>query len=867
MSAAPGPGLSEPDRRSGDGMRVLSSRLLRPLAELRLADAPTFGRKAAVLGELIEAGFAVPDGYALSADALDRATAGPGPEPESTWLADEVRRAAAALGGGPLAIRSSGIAEDLDDRSYAGQYDSILHVYGPQATLAAIRACWDSAYGSRVQAYAPDGGTRPRMAVIIQRMVQPELAGVAFTANPVTGDRDEVVVSAAPGLGDRLAAGGPADEWLVRDGTAVRLSQGGDASPRDVVAAVAALVRQVAEHFGAPQDVEWALAGELVLLQARPITALPAPPPVTVEVPAGHWRRGEYSLRPLSPMSLSTLVPAVSEASARLFDYSLGDRIEVRSIGGWSYVRFCVIGNAGQARSRLRAVLAALRADEPYLAVVRRWASDWGPELAGALDRAADIDLAALADDALVAHIGEMHELAARAQRLHFAVGGASAIVWAGLGAVCAELMGWTGDAAVGQVVALLTGLPGKTTEPTVALAELAAMAGRRPAVRAALDALCSESADGQPGGTAGDELDALDRGDARFAAAVRDYLRRYGRRCVAPDLAEPTVAERPLMVLRLIRDHDTAPPQDDAARRRAAAVGAARAALAGQPPAARDRFDEALARAEAAYPLRDDTAFFAHVGWGTVRLGVLELGRRLAARGAIAARDEVFLLRLAEACQALVSGQAAPTALAGLVSRRAGELAWSRAHMGPPSYGEPDRPTFTVDMLAAELPADDQRVLAPVLWADAAYRGAARREPAAGGGLLHGVAASPGRYTGPARIVVGEADFGRLQPGDVLVCPETTPQWSVLFGIVGALVTDSGGMLSHPALIAREYGIPAVVATVDATRLLRDGQLVTVDGAAGTVAACADTACADTGAAAEAGTDVTAEAATGTGR
>src|SRR5262249_55062023 len=152
-----------------------------------------------------------------------------------------------------------------------------------------------------------------------------------------------------------------------------------------------------------------------------------------------------------------------------------------------------------------------------------------------------------------------------------------------------------------------------------------------RPTVRAALDALPAEPVDGQPGGTSGDGLDALARADAEFAAAVRDYLRRYGRRCVAPDLAEPTVAERPLMVLRLIRDPDTAPPQDDAARRRAAAVQAARAMLAGQPQAARDRFDEALARAEAAYPLREDTAFFAHVAWGAVRLGLLELGRRLA--------------------------------------------------------------------------------------------------------------------------------------------------------------------------------------------------------------------------------------------
>jgi rifampicin phosphotransferase len=103
-------------------------------------------------------------------------------------------------------------------------------------------------------------------------------------------------------------------------------------------------------------------------------------------------------------------------------------------------------------------------------------------------------------------------------------------------------------------------------------------------------------------------------------------------------------------------------------------------------------------------------------------------------------------------------------------------------------------------------------------------------------GTLLRGVGASPGSYTGTVRVLISEADFDRLRPGDVLVCPETTPQWSVLFGSVGALVTDTGGMLSHPAIIAREYRVPAVVATGNATRLLTDGQVVRVDGDTGQV-------------------------------
>jgi pyruvate,water dikinase len=104
------------------------------------------------------------------------------------------------------------------------------------------------------------------------------------------------------------------------------------------------------------------------------------------------------------------------------------------------------------------------------------------------------------------------------------------------------------------------------------------------------------------------------------------------------------------------------------------------------------------------------------------------------------------------------------------------------------------------------------------------------------GGSTMSGIPAAAGSYTGPVRVIRGEADFDKLQPGDVLVCPTTSPVWSLLFASTGALVTDTGGVLAHPAIIAREYGIPAVVATGNATQVLRDGQLVSVDGSAGTV-------------------------------
>ncbi|MFD8499358.1 PEP/pyruvate-binding domain-containing protein [Amycolatopsis sp. NPDC059657] len=226
-------------------------KLLR-LAEVTTADVPRAGRKAAVLGELIRDGFAVPDGVVLT----------PSPDPltcaEVRALLDAVR----GLGDGSFAVRSSGVAEDLADRSYAGAYQTVLGVQGEKALAEAVLGVLASA-----------GDTNP-MAVLVQRMVPADAAGVAFTVNPVTGET-EVLLNAVEGLADRLVSGEiDPDEWIVRDHSA-RLAYGSGAA---ITAAQAVEVSRVAERvagrFGAPQDIEWAIADdELYVLQARPVTA------------------------------------------------------------------------------------------------------------------------------------------------------------------------------------------------------------------------------------------------------------------------------------------------------------------------------------------------------------------------------------------------------------------------------------------------------------------------------------------------------------------------------------------------------------------------------------------------------------------
>ncbi|MEU7163280.1 PEP/pyruvate-binding domain-containing protein [Streptomyces morookaense] len=814
-----------------------ASPLLRSLDAVSTGDASLVGRKAAQLGALRREGFPVPPGLVLTVEAFDavldelrRAARAPeGIAAADLPLPPEVLHAvgdiAARFPDTELAVRSSGVAEDAPDRSYAGQYTTVLGVRGHEALAEAVRTCLASAFSRQVTAYQDPSGTYPGLAVLVQPMVEAVAAGVAFSVNPVDGSRDETVVNAVRGLGERLVSGHAApDEWSVRGGSAPQRTAGAeDALTAGQIARVALLTREVADWAGCPQDVEWAWAdGAPVLLQARPVTALPKAPeqiPVDVEIPPGRWLRGGYTLKPLTPMNVSTLIRAVNKGSEGLFRYAFAERIDVRSLGGWSYLRIVPLPDDAAVRERAERVATAVRADEPF-SLVESWHGEWHPQLARRTAEATGTDLGALPDPALLDELGERIALADHAQHLHFLVGGASSLVWGELGVLCRDLLGWEAS----DVLPLLTGLPGKSSEPALALARLADLARERPGVRAELEAPTGES------------VSRLEEHEPEFAAAFGRYLKDYGQRCLGADVAEPSMREQPVTVLRLIAGQLSAGSDPQQAMRRTvrereAAADRARAALASGPAGAAERFERSLARAEQAFPLRDDTGFYAHVCWGQVRYALLELAARLVRQGLLRTADEIFLLTVEEACDALRNG----TGLQDLAHRRAGEQNWSAAHLGPLTYGEPEA-SVSLDDALEPLPPHSRELLEPVRWIDSVSHMGARGSAAEGDTLLSGTGVSAGRYTGTVRVILSEDGFDRLRPGDVLVCPETTPQWSVLFGSIGALVTDTGGLLSHPSILAREHGIPAVVATGNATEILRDGQVVEVDGRAGTV-------------------------------
>jgi rifampicin phosphotransferase len=340
------------------------------LRDLSRGDRPHVGGKAATLGELARAGFPVPDGFVLTTQAHARFLAANALGPQSPLeavqaaalpvdVAEALRAALTSLGEMPLAVRSSGVAEDLAGASFAGQYETVLEVQGIDAVAVAVRRCWASASSARVAAYrsaqwqegANGSPASHGMAVLVQRLVSAEAAGVAFTANPVTGDQTETLVSAVRGLGDRLVSGEAApDEWVVHGGQAICRGAPEGAINADQARAVAALARRVEAHCqGVPQDIEWARAGgELFLLQARPITTLSEralePVPVPVEPPAGFWQReASHYPRPISPLLRSVVVGPANAALKHMFDTFgvLAETLELQEIGGWITNAWC----------------------------------------------------------------------------------------------------------------------------------------------------------------------------------------------------------------------------------------------------------------------------------------------------------------------------------------------------------------------------------------------------------------------------------------------------------------------------------------------------------------------------------------------
>jgi pyruvate,water dikinase len=721
-------------------MKVAPIRLIDP----RASDPGLTGRKAATLAHLAAVGFLIPDGAIVPVDREDDA----GPE-----LIDQ-------LGEGPLVVRSSGIAEDATGASWAGQYASILGVSGAVALAGAVARVRASGASERARAY---GHAEERIPVLVQRQLAPSMAGVAFTADPISGARDVIVVTASAGLGTGVVDGATdADTWAVRAGAASRLGGGTAVLDAPAALAVAGLAARVAMTLDrGPVDIEWAIAdGTLWLLQARPMTALPD----TVAWPAPqrgafarNFRLGEWLGDPVTPLFESWLLTRMEdrlhEIHAALIGVQAPRPLHI-VVNGWYFYSLAFMpASAAAALRSLPHLIPRLIRDRRRVAPmlppiahlgVDLWERDWREDLLprylaacaaaeGAVDAATSADLVSLVD----------------------------------------ELATLAGDYFAS--VTIVAGFAWKSEIPLAQLyqAKLAPRIG-------------------------GSHLDLL-QGLHRPTHRTHDLA--------SLDWWHPTLGERG----PIAADPDADARHDRLVAARERAETSARAALRDRPKELA-RFEQRLGRAQRAIAVREEQLSDFTRPWPAMRRAVLRIGEELLRAGVIDAAGDVFFLTKGELRQAL---EATPVGRAPTAERRA---TWRRQRRLVPPLVLGTLPPMLAQLLRS---------------ADSALRSAGDASA-----LVHGTAASAGQATGPVRIVRSPDEFSRVATGDVLVCPATTPAWTTLFGRVAAVVTDTGNPASHASIVAREYGIPAIVGTGDATRVLRDGQRVRVDGAAGTVTA-----------------------------
>jgi phosphohistidine swiveling domain-containing protein len=883
--------------------------LVLPLQLLTSDSLPRAGGKAANLGELIRAGLPVPPGLCVTTAAYDlaaaqanlgslleelaavpadepigqatlagalrtRILAAPVPQP----VALAVRGALATLRPNtPLAVRSSATAEDLPFASFAGQQDTFLNVVGADAVLAALRACWASLWTDRAVAYRANNAVDPRgvrLAVVLQELVDARVAGVLFTANPLTGRRRQAVLDASPGLGEAVVSGAVNPDHFMVDTTTGAILERRSGDKRLVVVpavgggtrtiessqgapaaclsdaqlrALAQLGARAEAHFGTPQDVEFAVAadGSLWLTQARPITTLF---PLPAAAPAddrdlrvyfnGSVAQGVF--RPLTPMaqqgfrligtSLSGLFgnspgeplagPGfVAFAAGRLFLDStdlvrsrIGQRI-VRAVLSHMEARSAVLLNALQADTRLsarptnwRRVLPALvhllGVTQLPLRVLMAFANPGGARRSAERLRsqltAVSVKPAATATERL----DHAERLLLEWPPRIFPCIVPSVVVGLGSFALASRLL--EDLASPAERDALRGGLPhNPTTEMNLALWGLAQRV-RYDAPSAA--ALRDRSAANL----------ATDYQQARLPDMLQrelgTFLMRYGHRAVAEiDLGLPRWADDPSPLLSTLSSYlalDALAGSDPSDQFKAAALHAeATAHELTRRAARRSRLRGVavrvlLGRGRALAGQRVMPKFLLVLMMAHARAALAPVGAELEQAGRLDQADDVFFLNLTETRAALAGADQR-----ALVDARRAEYDHELRRRHLPRFLLSDGTEPALDVPTGGSDAD----------------------------VLRGTPASAGQVVGHARVIL-DATGARLRPGEILVAPSTDPGWTPLFLTASGLVMEMGGAMSHGAVVAREYGIPAVVGLARATERIADGQLIAVNGTTGTV-------------------------------
>ncbi len=823
------------------------------------------GGKGAALANLAAAGFPVPPGFQITTDAYREFVAenrlqptidaearnlisdAPASQQRASEtiregflagtipdvIATEIARAYSALHEPAVAVRSSATAEDLPGLSFAGQQETLLNVRGRASLLDAVRRCWASLWTARAIGYRRQMNVPAddvAMAVVVQQMIPAEMAGVLFTANPTSGNRDEMVIEVAPGLGEALVGGEVTPASYLIDRERLEATEMGAAGLKTqlltpaIQRELAQLGLRVEGHFGGtPQDIEWAIAnGAIWLLQARPITNLPAAPLAGVRWesprPGATWVRRqvvEHMPEPLSTLFADLyLDQGLQQSITRIGEMmGLGEEFAAFIDGPF----FTTVNGYGYTRANFNVnwkttlLLLKWMVQGPVM-IFRRGVGQWQevglPQYAGVIARWQDVDPATASDQELLRGIREL----AIADAIYWfsaaIVIGAAKVSDALLDELLPRIAPGR-DLHSGQ---FLRGFPSPMLQAEV---DLDAIARRILASGELREIVATTPADGL--------LAALPRTPAGEAVrdGLRDYFARYGHQIYNLDFVAPTLVESPLPALLALKALVREPGQDALIRQQTVTQERERLTVevaAALDPLRRFVFTRVVRWAQRFAPCREEALFFVGAAWPQVRHFARELGERLTRAGTLDTATDIYFLDSNELQRAITDRKAGVPRrdLAALAQERR-ELREARKLLHPPAAVPPES-----GMRVGRIDLSDRET---------------QRRNAAGSTTLRGFAVSPGRVTAPASVILSPEEFDQMEPGTILVCPTTTPAWTPLFSQARGLVTDIGGILAHGSIVAREFGMPAVMGTGNATQRIVSGQQITVDGSAGTVA------------------------------
>jgi rifampicin phosphotransferase len=864
------------------------------LDEIRDADRDNVGGKAASLGELLSADFPVPPGFVIPiqvyrdcqerlaehikasqnfkdtsqtngfAQKLRSALQEQSLPPE---LVAELQSAYTKLTRGKkncaVAVRSSANTEDLPNASFAGQHESYLGISHFSELVPNIQRCWASLWSDHAVSYRDQMGFEhdaAGLAVLVQAQIESDVAGVMFTMDPVSGSDRQMLISANYGLGISVVSGSVTpDSFLVSsEGQILRRELGSKEFRIQTqenrlpvaqelrqsfclrecdISALVGMGNRIKQYYGSHQDIEWCFSeGKLYVVQSRPITAARrASEPKAIPRPSAQagdrisWIQRMFLLRspmlanfadhfpdPLTPMDFTTTVRAGLVGIGALFGY-LGLRmLDANTL--------CSEGSSHETRFRPQPprptpklirlpfqLVRSLRTD-----VMREWKEIDLPGISSSFKSLLKPDLKAMTSEEIANRVQQGQDLFEEVSKFRFRKYFLGGLLHTAIVRVVTRMAAGRTEAER-LLPKLYFGINHHTAKMNLALGKLVHAAKANPHVAAKMTLPAKEC------------LFQLMRAPEaqEFMGRVQSFLDCYGMRFASgmvPVPSHATWAERPEVVVGLIqallRSPDSVATEKKEQEQYQQMLEAVDRVMIQLSHGWRKLlplqrwFLTALQRSRDSLFLREESLHEGEVGIAEERALLLELGGRFAAKRIIPKPEDIFFLRLEELKPATM-GKFEPVELRSRIGTRSVQFQeWKQAAAKGENWIH----------MAVGLPEGKSSLPSPSTHAKHNTL------------TLSGIGASPGQVTGFARIVRSQEEFGCLQPGEILVCPATSPAWTPLFTVAAGVVTDVGGPLSHAAIVAREYGIPAVLGTARATSDVHDGQLLLVDGNAGTV-------------------------------